>query len=136
MKNKNKNASFGRLILIFLAILLLFLSDTARNSLDRFEKEQQTSIEQNLTSSLDPVVAQVTEDSFIRDRFRQIKKILDTKGIRPDDIAKEMQNLSINFQTEIKGFFYKDYELKNSYGATKSDLKLFKDLMKKLHLKG
>lgn len=117
MKNNNKNASFGRLILIFLAILLLFLSGTAKNSLSRFESEQQNKIEQDLTSSLDPIIAQVTEESFIRNRFKQIANILDQNGISPELIDKEMQNLSLNFQTEIKGFFYKNFELKRSYGA-------------------
>ena len=136
MRTKQTNASFGRLILIFLAILLLFLSSTANNSLIRFEKEQRNNFEQKFISSLDPLIAKVTEASFIRDRFEQIKKILEQDGIKPDFIEKEMKNLSKNFQTEIKGFFYKNLELRSSYGSNEKDFELFKDLMKKLHLKG
>lgn len=135
-ENLKRTASFGRLLMLFTAILLLFLALTSSQTLMKLKNDETKNFDLKLKSSLDQVIARTSEESFIHDRFNEIISVTNKKGIESPELSEELRKMETFYGTTLKCFFYKDLEFVKSGGESPDDLDFFSELMKKMHLKG
>lgn len=135
-KQKFKTASFGRLVMIFFAIMFLFLALTASQTAEKLQKEYQRKLLKELEASLDPVIMQTTDVSYAFNRFSELIKVAQTSGIESTELEKAVNECQSRFSTSIKAFFYQNNNLIKSFAATPEDLELFRPLFKSMALSG
>jgi HAMP domain-containing protein len=132
----SQTASFGRLLLLFLAIMLVFLALTANQTFFKLQNEEEKMASLKLISSLDPVIAKTSEESFINDRFNEVFGTMNQNGIDSQELETIIYKIGQEFDTRLKCFFYQNNQLKKSITDDQEDLKLFKNLMIQLNLQG
>lgn len=137
MKNNNleRTASFGRLLLLFAAIMLFFLAITADQTLEKILVEEEKQYNLNLASSQDRIFAATQLETFIKDRFMELAEV----ARQPQPQVSQIKNHLENFQkdhTSIKCFFYNDQNLEFSFNQSDEDLLFFTSLMQRLHQNG
>ncbi len=133
--NQRTKASFGRLIMIFIAVMLAFLCFLSYQTLEKLTHDALKQNNQSLESSLDQVVAHTAQESFAYNRIKQILTSAQNNDFATTDFSSLIAQIEKEFATQITCFFYKDHQLIQSYGDNNNP-GVFTDLMKNLHLKG
>ncbi len=135
--NKRENmASFGRILLLFVGILLLFLYLTASQTLTKLLNEQNRREILKIESSMDEVVSKTTLRPFLFNQIQQILKIYgdsDSNFSSISNFFKESQSIK---KTLIQGYFYENFKLVKHLNSPAEDVDFFADIMEKMHLEG
>lgn len=128
-----KTVSFGRLTSIFAAILLLFLVIASSQTREKLNSEFDRKVVDQLASSLDPVIMQTSDESFIYQRFHEIMKTAMTAGVNSLALQQKVLTCCEHYKLPVKLFFYQNHRLIRSFYANDRDLQLFTPLMPGIH---
>jgi serine phosphatase RsbU (regulator of sigma subunit) len=137
MKLKDfKTASFGKLTIVFSAVMLLFLAITAYEahlkSTNIYIKNETLKLEQEI----DLLMCNAEEKMYVHRVFERLEE-LGREGIEGyPKISSYLQQLEQEQELKIKAFFYKSNELVKSFNEDAEDLKLFTPLFHNLSLSG
>ncbi|GAB4268164.1 MAG: hypothetical protein Kow0029_03320 [Candidatus Rifleibacteriota bacterium] len=135
-KDKIKGASFGRLLMLFAAILLSFLALTSHHTLLKLANESEKQFKQKLVASIDNIFARTAEESFLFDRFQNLMDVMNQNGIDSKELATLFQDLEINHKTLLEAYFYRNDEFVKAFNSTPEEIVFFKSLMKNMALEG
>ncbi len=138
--NNFKTASFGKLAMIFSAIMFLFLAITAyetqQKALDIYTKNEKTKLE----NEVDIILAKTEEKMYTHLDFQKIESLArkQHKNSQKDygELESFIKHLEKNQGFKVKAFIYKDNKLIKSFNDEKEDLALFSPLLKNLSKTG
>ena len=136
MANKENptSASFGKIFLGFLMILLLVLFVISMQTSAKIKVDNEKRLEESLASKLDTIVSKCFLHNYVRDSFQKIILEVKTKGAESKELSNLVKECEITNNIRMKGFFYKNNQLIQSVNATSKDLELFTDLFKYIAL--
>lgn len=135
-KQQLKTASFGRLVMIFSGILFLFLSLSANQTSSKLQREHQRQLLKQLETSLDPVIMQTSDVSYVFNLFQNLIESAGKYGAESTELEKAVEECNTRYLTPVKAFIYKQNQLVKSFAATTEDLELFSPLLQGMALKG
>ncbi|MDD3147789.1 MAG: SpoIIE family protein phosphatase [Candidatus Riflebacteria bacterium] len=134
--SRYKSASFGRLAIIFAGIMFLFLSLTASQTRTKLDREYDRHLLKDLETSLDPVIAQTSEEYYVHCQLSSLIEVARKNGIESAELPHAVTSTGIQLKNPLKAFFYRDNRLVRYFNADANDLTLFKDLMADLNATG
>lgn len=134
--NKPRTVSFGRLALIFISMMFLFLVLLASQTSEKLAKESERQLRKQLEASLDRVIARTSDESFVHDRFMTLVETAAAKGITSPELENAVAASANEFKVPVKAFFYRHNKLVKAFNADNNDLKFFSELMADLNSEG
>lgn len=133
---KNNITSFGKLALIFSAVMLLVLAITA---LQTHLKVSEVFNKHNIletSKETDLLISNTDDKVYAYKLFNLLVETAQRHGIDSKELEEAINRSSENYRTKIKAFFYKNNVLIKSFNCDLEDLKLFETFLIKLNLKG
>ncbi|MDD2623677.1 MAG: hypothetical protein PHQ02_02495, partial [Candidatus Riflebacteria bacterium] len=133
---KNNITSFGKLALIFSAVMLLVLAITA---LQTHLKVSEVFYKHNIletSKETDLLISNTDDKVYAYKLFNLLVETAQRHGIGSKELEEAINRSSENYRTKIKAFFYKNNVLIKSFNCDLEDLKLFETFLIKLNLKG
>lgn len=132
-KKKLYSVSFGKLLIIFLIILVFAVyylsSDTSIKLIQNNEKQ----IETFMASELDSIVTDTSDQYYV---WRNFKEIIDTAskcGIESQQLSDIISESYSKYKISAKYFFYKNKKLIKGFNYTDKDLILFANILQHLN---
>lgn len=137
MKLKDiQTASFGKLTLIFSAVMLLFLAitsyETHQKSINIYSKNEAVKLEQEI----DNILSETEEKMYVHSAFQRIESQARKGSQGYSEITQLLKELEEKNGLKIKAFVYQNHELIKSFNEDEEDLNLFKPLLYNLSLSG
>ncbi len=133
-EEKYSNASFGKIFLAFLMVLLLALFIISIQTSTKIKDNNEKKLEEILSSKLDGIISKCFLHNYIRNSCQKIISELHKNGPESKAIPNLVKECEKKENILLKAFFYKNNELKQYVNANEEDLELFTDLFKYLPL--
>ena len=129
---KPSAASFGKLFLAFLLILLFSLFIISMQTSVKLKEDNEKNLEYNLSTKLDDIISNCFLHNYIEKSFRKV--IDEAKYVGPDspNLPKLINQCRYDEDVSLKGFFYKNDELIQTVNANQEEKEFFADFFKYL----
>ena len=120
-KIKKISVSFGNIFLLFLLVFLLALFTISMQTSAKLIEENEDKTKSYMASSLDNIVANTTEESYMFRSYNNIIEIALKEGIESKQLNEAINNFIINEKIIAKFFFYKNNEFVKGYNYSNDD---------------
>ncbi len=131
-EKKPVSASFGKLFLAFLMIMLLALAFISMQTADKLKSENEKATEEYMSSQLDEIVSKTFHHEYMRRSIANIIEIARNEGPESNNLKNAVEGSFYNDGIGLKAYFYRNNELVQSINTNKDDIEDFKDLFKNL----
>ncbi len=131
-EEKPNSASFGKLFLAFLMILLLALFIISMQTSVKVKEDNEKNLEYNLSTKLDDVISNSFLHKYVCNSFKKIIEEAKNNGPDSKELINIIRNCEYNDHISLKAFFYKDDILIQAINANEDEKEFFTDFMKYL----
>ncbi len=129
---KPSAASFGKLFLAFLLILLLSLFIISLQTSVKLKEDNEKNLEYNLSTKLDDIISDCFLHNYVKNSFKKIIDEAKHKGPDSPNLPKLINDCRYDYYISLKGFFYKNEELIQTVNANQEEKEFFTDFFKYL----
>lgn len=131
-----KTASLGRLVLVFSGIMFLFLALSAHQTSDKLQLENERQLLRELEASLDAMIMQTADDSFIYHHFQDLIAVARQSDLDQNQLERKLIELRENIRLSVKAFFYRNSDQVLAFNNEPGDLDLFAPLLRSINSSG
>lgn len=131
-EKKPVSASFGKLFLAFLMIMLLALAFISMQTADKLRTENEKATEQYMSSQLDAIISKTFNHEYMRNGIAKIIETARNEGPESSNLKHVVEECYYEKGIGLKAYFYKNNELVQSINTNKDDINDFKDLFKNM----
>ena len=132
---KPSAASFGKLFLAFLLILLFSLFIISMQTSAKQKEANEKNLEYNLSIKLDDIISNCFLHNYVKNSFKKVIDEARHKGADSPKLPKLINDCRFDDYISMKAFFYKDNKLIQTVNVNKEEQEFAADFFKYLEYK-
>ena len=132
-KKKLYSVSFGKLLIIFLIILVFVVYYISSDTSIKLIQENEKRTENYMASELDSLITDTSDQYYVWQNFKDIINAAYKYGIESQQLSKIISENNSKYNISAKYFFYKNNKLVKSFNNTDEDLLLFTNILQHLN---